>query len=133
MVINNQYTFAFVIDNVEYLINSAIPYPGGNIWDNGIEFALQDLSFGASITSTLSSNDNYLFRKELNIYPNPSHDFISISNLKTIEAFSIINALGQEIKTGKTKSDETIDIKNLKNGLYFLRLNNGNTLQFIKN
>jgi hypothetical protein len=133
MVLNNQYTFAFVIDNVMYRIDAFNPYPGGHLWDNGLAFTEQDQSFGVSITSTLSSNDNYVFRKDINIYPNPSHDFISISNLKTIEAFSIINALGQEITTGKIKSDETIDIKNLKNGLYFLRLNNGNTLQFIKN
>jgi len=89
-------------------------------YDNFV-FELNTLS-----TSEFDSNNN------LNIYPNPSYDFIQISGLVKINTFTIYNALGAKVVNGNVSENEQIDIKNLTTGLYFLKLNNGNTIKFIK-
>lgn len=65
------------------------------------------------------------------IFPNPTSDYISISNLDNLESYLIVNQLGQEILKG-TYNNNKIDIRNLTNGIYFLKFESGNTLKFIK-
>lgn len=75
-----------------------------------------------SITNTLDQFN----LENINIYPNPSSDFINIDsdNEKTI-----IDSFGNIIiQTTDTK----INIQNLNNGIYFLHINN-KSLKFIKN
>ena len=40
--------------------------------------------------------------------------------------------LGSEIKKGVISNGENIDINNFTNGLYFLKLDKGSTIKFIK-
>lgn len=68
-------------------------YPSGTVFQNSQEVSSVDFIFGISITtSTLSIDDDYEFNKEIRLFPNPSSDFIIISNLETIEKYSILNA-----------------------------------------
>ena len=86
-----------------------------------------DLTTTLGITTNTETNNN-----QLNLYPNPSSDFIIISNLEIIEKYSVLNALRQEVIKGRIKNNEKIDIRNFTNGLYFLKFGNGNILKFIK-
>ncbi|MDA9057623.1 T9SS type A sorting domain-containing protein, partial [Flavobacteriaceae bacterium] len=81
--------------------------------------------------STLSINKNILNSKE-QIYPNPSTNFIRISNLKAKGSYIIYNVLGAEVKNGTIDLEEIIEVQNLKNGIYLLKLYNGSTLKFLK-
>ena len=72
------------------------------------------------------------FNKVLSTYPNPSTQFISITNLKSKVPYIIYNAIGAEISSGVISNNEKIDIKTFVNGLYFLKLKNENTIKFIK-
>lgn len=83
--------------------------------------------------STLGVSDIELNNVKLDLYPNPSINFIQISGLKESENYSVFSILGTEILKGKVSDGETIDTQNLNNGVYFLKLNDGNTLRFIKN
>ncbi|MEG2336103.1 T9SS type A sorting domain-containing protein, partial [Chryseobacterium sp.] len=69
---------------------------------------------------------------KLNLYPNPSTNFIRISGLKNLENYSIFNILGAEISKGTISDKKSIEIQNLKNGVYILKFADGNTLKFIK-
>ena len=40
--------------------------------------------------------------------------------------------MGAEVLKGSINFNENIEIRNLTEGLYFLKLENGNTLKFIK-
>lgn len=40
--------------------------------------------------------------------------------------------MGQEVKKGTDLKNEKIDIRRFKNGLYYLKIENGITLNFIK-
>ncbi|MDC1226196.1 T9SS type A sorting domain-containing protein [Algibacter sp.] len=90
-------------------------------------------NFSATIDySTLSTEDLTLNSKNINIYPNPSSDFIQISGLTKTEKYILYNTIGTTINSGNISENEKIDIKNLTNGLYFLKFENGNTLKFLK-
>ncbi|REG87880.1 T9SS type A sorting domain-containing protein [Winogradskyella sediminis] len=88
-------------------------------------------SYTRSTDQTLSTNDLEL-EKDLTLSPNPSSEFIKISNLKSKASYSVYNILGANIKSGSVSENETIDIRDLTEGVYFLKINNRNTIKFIK-
>ena len=84
-----------------------------------------------SVNTSILNNE--ILRQEYLIYPNPSNDFINLKNLNSISEYEIINLSGKIIKTGI--SEGVIEIKNLDNGIYFIRIksrNNHQVLKFIK-
>ena len=93
----------------------------------------QDFLYSLSIEcgNTLSIDD-LNFENKFSLFPNPSSDYITVSNLKSTESYLIVNQLGQKVKKGIISNNQQIDIRNFTNGLYFLKLENGNTIKFIK-
>ena len=92
----------------------------------------QDFScfLGIDCGNTLSI-ENFNLVDKISIFPNPTSDYISISNLDNSESYLIVNQLGQKILKG-TYNNNKIDIRNLTNGIYFLKFESGNTFKFIK-
>jgi len=82
-------------------------------------------------TNNLSAN-NFQALPALNLYPNPSTDVVSISGLNGTAKFKLYNILGKVVKTGTITNNKELDIRNLSNGAYFFKLDNGATLKFIK-
>ena len=79
----------------------------------------------------IAKNEKLSFVK---LFPNPSHESLSIQGVNAIGAFEIRNALGQLVKTGSS-STESINVSSLQNGVYFLRMENDgvlNSISFIK-
>jgi len=68
----------------------------------------------------------------MKIFPNPSNNFIEINGLTTIENYRIYNSLGKEIKKGVVFENKKINIQNLDDGIYFLKIKNTNSIKFIK-
>lgn len=68
----------------------------------------------------------------LNVYPNPATNSVKINGLRAAENYTIYNTLGALVKKGNIANNEEIDITNLTNGLYFLQINNADTIKFIK-
>ncbi|NLL28706.1 MAG: T9SS type A sorting domain-containing protein [Bacteroidales bacterium] len=109
---------------------------GDNIPNNASGFTNytdQDFLYFLAIDcgDTLSIDDSN-FDNEISLIPNPSSDFISISNLKSAESYSIINQIGQEVKRGVISNQEKIYIGDFTNGLYLFKFKNGNAIKFIK-
>ncbi len=70
------------------------------------------------------------------IYPNPTHDFITIENKHIIGQVDIYDIHGQMILS--CQNSNTVNISNLKEGIYLVKLTNHKTndveyLKFIKN
>ena len=90
-----------------------------------------DYSLGIKCGNSLSIED-FNSENKVALLPNPSSDFIGVSNVESNTSYLILNLQGQEIKKGYVNSEEKIDIRAFENGLYFLKFNEGNSLKFIK-
>lgn len=83
--------------------------------------------------SNLLNNDEFAINQnKIKLHPNPSSDFIKISGLNKNENFSIYNLLGEKIINGVIGTNEAIDISNFSDGLYFMKLDSGNIIKFLK-
>ena len=88
------------------------------------------------VTGNLSTTETQ--KSATQVYPNPAKDFISIKNEKTEDlSYQIFDISGKLILSGKSKSNEKIDIQNLEKGNYFLQIQSENgqneNLKLIKN
>ncbi|HBI01170.1 MAG TPA: T9SS type A sorting domain-containing protein [Flavobacterium sp.] len=71
--------------------------------------------------------------KNLEIFPNPVADFLTVSNSSEIHEIEIISALGQPIISLKTNQEETsLDLSILPTGIYFLKLKSVDDYETIK-
>lgn len=85
---------------------------------DGDRVAIDDLSW--TCYSTLST-DGFNKTVDFKIYPNPLNGNTLTITSKTAVPYTIYDVLGQRIKKGVT-SKETIDVSNLKQGLYLIKL-----------
>jgi len=131
LIQNNQYTFELAIDNVDVLADFSNHFKNGSAFENGVESPFVDFVFKVSITTTLGLEDPNEIQK-LNIVPNPSKDFIKVNGLKENSSYIIYDNLGSEVKSGKIVVHDKIDIKKFAKGLYFLKIDKGLTLKFLK-
>lgn len=94
--------------------------------------------------TTLSGDNNKVVQLDLNslsiggeslksikLFPNPTTQNISISGLNKAQNYVIYTVTGRLIREGLVFKD-TIDVSQLSNGIYFLQLETGNPLKFIK-
>lgn len=88
-------------------------------------------SYERSTDQSLSVNE-FELEQNIKLFPNPSNDYIQILGLIGNEKYTLYNVLGAEIKKGNISNNEQIDIRNLTNGLYFLKFGYRNTIKFIK-
>jgi hypothetical protein len=78
------------------------------------------------------SVDNFSIDDKFFLFPNPTTDFIKVLGITNKESFTLYNIIGTEIKKGVISNNEQIDLRGFTNGLYFLKLKNGNSSGFIK-
>lgn len=67
---------------------------------------------------------------DVNVYPNPTDGLLHISDVSDMQRVTILNLLGQNVKT--LEAAKTLDVSDLKEGVYFLSADNGLTRKFIK-
>lgn len=95
---------------------------------NSVWIEVSDCNEGTGCT--LSIND--YAQEKIRLYPNPSHEFIQISGLTEKQKYTLYNIIGIKIKNGLISNNKKIDIRNLTNGLYFLKFKDGITIKFLK-
>lgn len=79
------------------------------------------------------STKSFESKKEVvKLFPNPSTDYIELSGLTESQDYKIYNILGVLVKKGSITSNEKIEIQNLPNAFYFLKLESGKTIKFKK-
>ena len=81
---------------------------------------------------TTTLNVNSLDKPTLELYPNPSSNYINISGLQQVENFTVYSLSGHLILKGTVSASKSINIENLSNGMYVLKLENNKTIKFIK-
>ena len=96
------------------------------------DFSLTGATSNWLSDNTLDLNNFDYLNSTIQIFPNPSSDFIQISALTTTENYKIYNVLGSMIKAGSIDDKIKINIQALTNGLYFLKLESGKAFKFFK-
>lgn len=91
------------------------------IWatETTIEFAIDNVSLIELNGTTTAVKDTKLER--VNLYPNPTSDFLHIDSPESISSVQISSMLGQEVLNTKNNLN-TIDISKLNTGIYMVRL-----------
>lgn len=88
-------------------------------------------AFAVTVTVTLGSNK--FDRAKLAYYPNPTQGILNIQYAETIERVEIYNTIGQLVGTQDFSSNQiTVDMGNLSNGTYLLKLHIDGYQQLIK-
>ena len=78
------------------------------------------------IQQTLSTNNINNFDKSTIIYPNPTSNYLTITNndaSQTSVKYAIVDLTGRIVISGTTAFNEKINIQNLSNGNYIIQLN----------
>ncbi len=79
--------------------------------------------------TTLGTND--FVTSKFNIYPNPTSDILNIFGVDEVAFLEVFDANGKSIITQKKL--KSVNVSSLPKGVYFLKINNKETVKFIKN
>lgn len=110
----------------EYIIENAEPIDSGNYHCEITDLSIPDMKIIRATTTIIIDSslsvDEYL-GNSINIYPNPVKEKLTIStnNSFNFEIISFYNFLGKKVKIIK-KSFDNIEINDLINGVYFLKI-----------
>ena len=88
---------------------------------------------GVSIDPTLGFSDKpYTQTTQMEVYPNPSSDYISIKGQTEALSFTFYDANGKTVQTGTIDPDGFIDVRPLQGGTYILKFIAANQQQYIR-
>jgi polyhydroxybutyrate depolymerase len=112
-----------IIPNTNQDFNASV-----EIWRFFRQYKLNQFIPNVGITNTTYNENDIL------IYPNPTYGLLSIKS-ETSKKIEIINELGQQVYyvySDVHTSSNIIDISHLPRGVYFLKINNNNSLVYKK-
>lgn len=89
-------------------------------------------SFKGNLDATLGIESNHFSSNKLSISPNPASNYLTVSEETTAKQYEIYNVLGAKISDGSFINSNQINVENLKNGVYLLKVDNYNAIKFIK-
>jgi len=127
---NSQGFVNYTIDILENSVDSALVLNVGYLFFNGNFIGITNRTWNR-VVEELPNSLKELYLNDVKIKPNPASDFLFISS-DTNQHFyniSIFNLFGEEVITTKRSN---IDISQLKNGVYFLKVNYKSNARFVK-
>ena len=87
-----------------------------------INFCVEDLTENGIETATAMS-----------IYPNPTSGILNITSNEEIDSVEIFNSIGNTVVSSKVVGNSSaIDMSNLPNGMYFVRVSTANGIETVK-
>lgn len=92
----------------------------------------QNFSSNINFSGTLATQELKAKQNELSVYPNPAVDFIQVSGVGKLQKYTIYNSVGNHISEGNISENGKIDIHHFISGVYFLKFENGKSVQFIR-
>ena len=97
-------------------------------WDSDPIIATLDID-NIQTRSTQLGTEDFQISNNLILYPNPSNDFFTIysdSNLIDSFEYKIVDLLGRIVKSGNSKINQEVDVKDLNSGNYIIQVKTEN-------
>ena len=86
-----------------------------------------------AMVDALGTNNAALNLSEIKVYPNPVNDRLNLSSTNEISNMSVYNLFGQEVlREAVNSNDLSVDISNLKSGLYLVKISINDTVKTFK-
>jgi hypothetical protein len=84
--------------------------------------------------TTVGVSENGSNSHSINVYPNPVFNQLMITSFdnKEVIKFEIVNALGQVVHNGSFSEKTVIETSNFAPGIYIIKLENGNSIEYKK-
>ncbi|WP_347374655.1 T9SS type A sorting domain-containing protein [Aequorivita sp. Q41] len=102
--------------------------PGVTEYQNDLDPAMHGK---ITVVGKLSTEDKFI--KNLNFYPNPVKNDLTISSIFKIDNYQIYNVLGTLVSEGKGAGNFTpVDMSRLNSGLYFVKVTSNNLQATLK-
>mgnify|MGYP001204093177 FL=1 len=98
-------------------------------WSQG---SVGGFAYKRSTNNTATSMKENISKEKISVFPNPSKDFIQTKGLSKVENYEIYDVIGSKIRQGTIYTNQKIEIKDFKKGIYFLKLESGKTMRFLK-
>ncbi|WGF92457.1 T9SS type A sorting domain-containing protein [Aequorivita marisscotiae] len=112
---NNDYAYTFLKTGVTEYQNDSNPIMHGKV----------------TVVNKLSTEDKFV--KNLNFYPNPVKNNLTISSIFKIDSYQVYNVLGTLISEGRGSGNTTqVDMSRFNSGLYFVKVISKNMQTTIK-
>jgi hypothetical protein len=90
-------------------------------YDN--KFAIYGVSKVAGMTMTLTSLNELVVDRNVNVYPNPANEVINIASDYDLRSVTLVNYVGQTVFSQVvTGNDFQINVSTFVNGMYFVRI-----------
>lgn len=100
---------------------------------NGISFyRLNQIDFDGKSELSNIIRVSMIEEAKIQIYPIPTQTIVNIKGISVETEYTIIRTNGQLVQSGQIYPDANINVQNLTNGIYFLKINN-QMLEFVKN
>jgi plastocyanin len=113
--VNTDFSFTFLKTGVTEYQNDSDPSMHGKV----------------TVVSKLSTEEKFI--KNLNFYPNPVKNELTISSIFKIDSYEIYNVLGTLVFEGKGSGVLTqVDMSRLNSGLYFVKVTSKNMQTTLK-
>lgn len=113
--VNTDFSFTFLKTGVTEYQNDSDPSMHGKV----------------TVVSKLSTEEKFI--KNLNFYPNPVKNELTISSIFKIDSYEIYNVLGTLVSEGKGSGVLTqVDMSRLNSGLYFVKVTSKNMQTTLK-
>ena len=86
----------------------------------------------SKVENALGINEVNL-KNNITLFPNPTNDFIQISNINSSVPYTIYNIYGSKVANGIMKPNENISVEYLAAGVYIFKTEDSGAMKFVKN
>ena len=95
---------------------------------NQVNVRLDDIKIAKVLTTGIKSNSSVA--ETISIFPNPSTGLLNINTIDATTSVEVYNVIGEKVYSNKNlnKGTNSIDLSNLSNGSYFVKMNSNNNI-----
>ena len=126
---DNSFLYGISLSTGVAVINTPLVFENGNL----INFISNNNECSGATAYRLDPNlsiNNYTFKRNFEIYPNPVSSTLTIESIKNIDNIEIFDSLGRSVIF--KKSETNIDVSNLETGVYLIKICSANIIENIK-